>query len=238
MAVFSRWSAVLLAIVGVSVGVGCSGSTNSGGPASGGISSQAGGGGTAAGGAPGVGGALGSGGAGSGEYIAVFCTGLVDRYIACAQLAASERAATVTTCVSNESGYSPTFTDEFNQAFSACMQTLACDTLQSADDICFPAAVTELNAGLLPADVVTECGSGSSEICASLVPTQVTGTDPISRCLQKWAECTTSSGFTEDDCLSLFAFDASSRDATASACLDLECAAVGQCLADHGTVDW
>jgi hypothetical protein len=102
---------------------------------------------------------------------------------------------------------------------------------------CWPAALGQLSGNPLPPAVVAECAGGSSETCADLVVSQVTGSDPISACLRKWQVCTTASGFTEDDCLSLMAFSPESRDAVLP-CLNLECAAAGQCLRDHGTVNW
>lgn len=213
-------------------GTGGSPSNEGGPPGAGGSSSDTGG-------ASNTGGAVNETDGGASDYVSLYCTRLVDRYIACGTLDASVGQTSIDQCISNASGSPvPTFTDQFSQAFSACAQTLACDELQSMDDICFPAAVAELNAGTLPENVVTECGGGSSEICASLVPTEVTGNDAVSTCLRKWVECTTASAFTEDDCLSLFAFDASTSESIAADCLALECTAAGTCLRDHGTINW
>jgi hypothetical protein len=89
----------------------------------------------------------------------------------------------------------------------------------------------------VPTAVREECAGGSSEKCAELVASQVTGSDPVSACLRRWHVCTTASGFTEDDCLSVLAFVESFRDGVVS-CLMLDCAPAGPCLRDHGTVNW
>ena len=184
------------------------------------------------------GGAGGTGAApATGDYRETFCTGIIGRYVACGALDASLREQSIADCRDNPSGASPTLMGDFLQDFAACIAGLSCENLDGADDVCWPAGLKKLGAGTLPAAVVDECAGGSSETCANLVVSQVSGSDVVSICLRKWQMCTTASGFTEDDCLSLLAFTQTSRDA-AGACLGLECPAAGQCLREHGTVNW
>jgi hypothetical protein len=172
----------------------------------------------------------------NGDYRETFCTAIMNRYVACGTIDASMRDQNIAECRGTPNA-SPTMRGDFLGPFAACIAALACEDLDGADDVCWPSALKQLNQKVLPPGVVDECAGGSSETCANLVGSQVTGSDVASACLRKWQTCTTASGFTEDDCLSLLAFTEPSRDA-AAACLGLDCMAAGACLRSHGTVNW
>ena len=133
---------------------------------------------------------------------------------------------------------------EFRKSVDDCSATLTCeDFAENIDDICYPPALAAGAAGLL-ADVTTAaCVSGGTEDCEQeLALGRETGTNVVSRCFRRWAECADQREqgepyWTEDHCGTLIALTDEHRT-QAEPCIALACTEVSSCLTTAGAFNF
>jgi hypothetical protein len=168
------------------------------------------------------------------------------RIAECRPVTDEQRQAAIAQCESAADAIDPreAWRPEFRASVDDCSATLSCEQfVEDLDDICYPVALAEGAAGLLVDTTIATCVSGGTEDCElELAMDRETGTNVVSRCFRRWAECADQRNqgepyWTEDHCGSLIALTDEHRVA-AGPCIELGCTEVSACLTEAGAFNF
>jgi hypothetical protein len=173
--------------------------------------------------------------------VEVLCEAWITAADGCRPLTTEQRQTAIANC-QDEHTEAEKWRREFIDEFINCAAAISCDQIEDVDDLCFEAALSELSAGLLGADVLHTC-SVDTPACQDLVSSgSLASSGVVPDCLRRWVACEPECGqcdpfWTTDHCLTVIALTDSSR-ALAGDCVVLPCTQVVSCLTELGAFSY